>query len=448
MKPALTRHCKTCLSLLFSFTFGLPAYAEISLVDEGGRVRIEYTRQAHQDEEKSTISVQPEFTFRIGETTDLYVKPRLNISPTGDYKEIYDDQFERTDATKTYRFNDYVVVDTFEAYLKTPLGDGNLTIGKQQVAWGTADGLRVLDAVNPVDLTNFIMAEQVDARIPLWMANYQQSLSWTDLQLLVIPDKTHNDYSAEPDWYYLTSPRIIPPPAPAGIKVEQHKLDDGSDNPLKSADYGIRLTNSINGWDMTFNYLYHYDDDLIIRHQIVEQNNEPLILVDPAYERSNLLGGSLTFASGEFVYRSEYAYSSDRYILTKNPNDADGVENRRDFSYVLGVDWSGLNDYFFSAQFFQSILSGTTGYLVRDKVDSNVTLNISRNLSNETWKLEALYLYNLNDRDSALRSRIKYSFDDKTAFYFQYENYRGDINGLFGQFREKDRFLLYMDRYF
>ena len=411
-------------------------------------MRTEYARQTHQDEDKFSISIRPEITLAFGESSVFYFMPRLNASPTGDYKEAYDDQFERADESKTYRFNDYSVIDLFEAYLKTPFGAGNLSIGKQQTSWGTADGLRVLDVVNPVDLTNFIMAEQVDSRIPLWMANYQQTLSWTDLQILWVPDKTHNDYSAEPNWYYLTSPRIIPPPAPDGMTVEQHNLDDGSDNLFKGADYGVRLTNVINGWDLTFNYLYHYDDDLIIRSHVTSKNNQPLIIVDPAYERSHLLGGSLTFASGDFVYRSEYAYSSDRYILTNNPNDTDGVENRHDFSYVLGIDWTGINDYFFSAQLFQSILSGNTGALVRDKVDSNFTLNISRNLSNEIWKLEGLYLYNLNDRDSAFRGRIKYSFDDKTAFYLQYENYRGNINGLFGQFREKDRFLIYIDRYF
>ena len=38
-----------------------------------------------------------------------------------------------------------------EAYIDTQVGDWSLRTGKQQVVWGTADGMKLLDMINPTD---------------------------------------------------------------------------------------------------------------------------------------------------------------------------------------------------------------------------------------------------------------------------------------------------------
>lgn len=441
------------LCLLAALCSALPAMAEsaspsLTLLDAGGRFRTEYARQIHNDNDKMALTIEPEIKLGWNENSQWFFKPRLAFSPLGDYRRIYDDQFERSNWSRIHRFNDYSEAEVRELYFKTRLADGNLTIGKQQIAWGAADGLRVLDVINPVNLVHFVMAEPVDSRIPLWTVNYQRAFDFADVQLLWIPDNTYNDYSAERDWYYLTSPKIVPGPAPAGVTVRQNPVNRPGGDPIRNADYGVRLTKVVGGMDLSFNYLYHYDDDLVVQSRFANEANGPVIDVNPTYKRSHLIGGTFSAASGNFVYRGEFGFNTARYVLSRNPHAPDGVERRHDFNYVLGIDWSGIRDTFISVQFFQSILSGRTGYLVRDKVDSTITLNVSRNFANETWRIEGLLLHNLNDHDSALRARIKHSPSDKVSLYLQYENYAGNINGIFGQFRDKGRVLFYVDRYF
>ena len=48
---------------------------------------------------------------------------------------------------RSYTQNDYLR----EAYVDTEVGDWDLRLGKQQVVWGTADGIKLLDIVNPTD---------------------------------------------------------------------------------------------------------------------------------------------------------------------------------------------------------------------------------------------------------------------------------------------------------
>jgi len=46
-----------------------------------------------------------------------------------------------------------------EFYLETDWGKSYFTFGKQQVVWGKADGLKVLDVVNPQSFREFILED-------------------------------------------------------------------------------------------------------------------------------------------------------------------------------------------------------------------------------------------------------------------------------------------------
>ena len=63
-----------------------------------------------------------------------------------------------------------------EAYVDTTLNDWNLRLGKQQVVWGTADGMKLLDMINPTDFTEMAQNQMEDSRIPVWMINAEKPL--------------------------------------------------------------------------------------------------------------------------------------------------------------------------------------------------------------------------------------------------------------------------------
>ena len=58
-----------------------------------------------------------------------------------------------------------------EAYVDTSLDDWLIRAGKQQVVWGTADGMKLLDAINPTDYSEIAQNQMEDSRIPVWMIN-------------------------------------------------------------------------------------------------------------------------------------------------------------------------------------------------------------------------------------------------------------------------------------
>jgi len=61
-----------------------------------------------------------------------------------------------------------------ELYVDTLFGENDqveVRLGKQQVVWGTADGMKLLDIVNPTDYREMAQNTMEDSRIPVWMMN-------------------------------------------------------------------------------------------------------------------------------------------------------------------------------------------------------------------------------------------------------------------------------------
>ena len=87
--------------------------------------------------------------------------------------------FKDFDADGDYDSNESDTQRDFlrEAYVDTELKDVSMRIGKQQVVWGTADGMKLLDAINPTDYTEMAQNQMEDSRIPVWMLNAETDLA-------------------------------------------------------------------------------------------------------------------------------------------------------------------------------------------------------------------------------------------------------------------------------
>ncbi len=79
---------------------------------------------------------------------------------------IYDNEaIEDYKDYRRYSQNDFLR----ELYWDTNVGKVDLRIGKQQVVWGTADGMKLLDIINPTDWREFVQNTMEDSRIPIWI---------------------------------------------------------------------------------------------------------------------------------------------------------------------------------------------------------------------------------------------------------------------------------------
>lgn len=69
-------------------------------------------------------------------------------------------------------YSQYEVLREF--YFDTSGAGWDWRLGKQQVVWGTADGIKLLDIINPTDYRELNQNVSEDARIPVWMVNAEK----------------------------------------------------------------------------------------------------------------------------------------------------------------------------------------------------------------------------------------------------------------------------------
>ena len=341
-------------------------------------------------------------------------------------------------------YSDSSEVSIREWYIDTEYLGAYWRIGKQQVVWGQADGLKVLDVVNPQSYREFILDDFEDSRIPLWMVNTELSIGEnSNLQVLWIPDLTYHAF-AEPGTEYEVSSPLFRPDLPQGIPLVGFREDKPS-SPIKDSDIGLQYSTFYQGWDLTLNYLYHYLDTPVL-YQQAHANG---VILFSEYERNHLAGFTASNAFGSFTLRTEVGYRSDTYHLSQGTSNQNltnnGIHQSSEISAVIGVDWQGLEDTMMSIQWFQSHLTEYDASVVRPQNNHIVSLLLKRSFVNETWDLEILALHGFDQQDGSVQSKLRYMLESNLSIWVGSDTFYGNKEGLFGQFNHKDRILFGAD---
>jgi len=342
--------------------------------------------------------------------------------------------------TRRLELGDRVDLELRELYLEGRVGPAWLRIGKQQVVWGQADGLKVLDVVDPQDFREFVLDDFDDSRIPLWTANVEVPAGPATLQLLWIPDPSAHDVPRPGAAFAFRAPRLVGPRPPPGVAVKVRAAN--RPDPFRGSDLGARLAGRFRDWDLTANYLWHYDDAPVLRRSLRFPDGVPTADVQPEYARAHVVGVTASNTFGELTVRFEAAYMRPRWFPTDDADDRDGAVRGDELGAVVGLDWYGFRDTLLSLQLFPSLLPEHEPGLLRDRFDTNVTFLARRSFRNERLVAEAIWLHNLNQGDGALRPELRYELRDGLWVWAGLDWFYGTRDGLFGQFDARDRALL------
>jgi hypothetical protein len=340
-------------------------------------------------------------------------------------------QQERSSFNRRWFINDALDAELRELYVDGHVGSAFVRIGKQQVVWGQADGLRVLDVVNPFSFREFIWPDPQDRRIPLWTVKSELPLGAATLQLLWIPDPTYDEIPTSDAAFAITTPLLIPQsssPVPVAATHRPSGL-------LDSSDAGARISAFIGGWDLTLNYLYHYYDDPVPFISLTGAGP----LVTPSYERSRLLGMTFSNAFGSTTLRGEIGHSTDRWFITTDTRDHDRVFASDEVAFVLGLDNTALTNTLVSAQYFESRLVDPMLGMTRSRTERQATFVVQRLFRNDSIKFRALWLHSLNRDDGGVQARLSWQYGTSLTLGLSLERFYGDRRGLFGEFRDASR---------
>jgi len=338
------------------------------------------------------------------------------------------------------QLDDGIELELREFYLQGEIGETYLTLGKQQIVWGKSDGLKVLDIVNPQSFREFILDDFESSRIPLWTVNIERSFASWDLQFIWIPDPTYHALAKQDATYAFTSPELVPT-APPGVLVNIQQANRPTNGFLDS-DVGLRATTFWKGWDITFNYLYQYNNAPVLRQNLSIVNETPVVTITPDYERTHVIGATASNAFDDWVIRGEIGYFTEHYFIGNNPLISQGVVKSPELQYVLGLDWNAPWDVLVSMQLIQSWMIHNAQQSTRDKLDTTLTGLIRRNFLYDSLTAELLVIGNINNGDGIIRPKISYEWLDNLKTWVGADIFYGNQRGIFGQFNNNSRVVM------
>ena len=189
---------KSPLSLAIAALLIAPmsAYAELEISAELKNETAIYVKSGQMTGQAKTTLDNRENDFgdimKFENSARIFINGDVGEESTwhAELRPVWDPAAETEDYKyhRNYTQNDYLR----ELYVDTSAGDWDFRLGKQQVVWGTADGIKLLDIVNPTDFRELNQNGVEDARIPVWMINAERYIGERgNIQLILSQAETN-----------------------------------------------------------------------------------------------------------------------------------------------------------------------------------------------------------------------------------------------------------------
>lgn len=344
-----------------------------------------------------------------------------------------------------------VWIDPRQVLLDGKVKKVDLKLGLQQVVWGQADGLRVLDVINPLDYREFILEDFLDSRRPLWLARADVPLGKAEngsLQFLWVPyfaparlPGAENEFSLGssfglglisaaqggsglPPFAVRTDPTVRP----------AYKLN--------SSQGGARYSRSVGKWDVTANYFYGWEDTPTSYVRGIEFTpNDPLptVVFKPRFDRKEVFGGTAATNFGSVVLRMEAGWNRNKPQAVTDVPIKTGFEKFGQFSSVAGLDWSAKTWLWVSGQYFFQSVNAPQNRLLFPRNNHLASVYFRSNFLRDTLRPEFFVLTGLNQRQFMIRPKLAKTIGDHWTVAVGADFLGGKQTNIFGYFDSRDR---------
>ncbi len=330
--------------------------------------------------------------------------------------------------------------DWRELHLTAPLGtDWRATAGYQQLNWGRADNLRVLDQVNPLDLREHVLPEMEDSRIALPMLRLQGPLGDSGWHV-----DTFGTLRFQPHRRAVSGSEFdlqeTAPLTQAGVQLLPEERPHG----WSQGEQGLHLSRSFGALDLSLVAMNLRDRLPVYRLE----DGATGLQARPQYPRQRWLGVGAAWASGQgWVWRGELAHAPR--TVQSTARTPDGLDRVSLTSVLLGVD-RAWRDWLFTAQASDRFIAGWQPGDVPPKHQPVVTLAATGNSLNARLESRLSCAWMLANGDGTLcQARLTYHLTDSQfgvvgADFFM----GGSDSGFLGRFGAQDRIWLQLGQRF
>ena len=304
--------------------------------------------------------------FKQETTAKIYIDDSIDELAEGATYHVELNLMKDGKALNDYDSNDsYTQRDALrEAYVDTTVDDWSIRAGKQQVVWGTADGMKLLDAINPTDYSEMAQNQMEDSRIPVWMINAETDIESGGNFQFILSEAKKNKI--------------------AGLNASGDQghafIMKGVDSITGKVDGFLNLVPAMGSVASTFNGSPGYTNGAL---------NAATGLTVAAY----IAGGG----GGSWTGLNNASQATNSNVTRLTDGTASGISES---------DWSVLNpnsmfEYMSNATFatFDTFVGATSSYVVDNSKDSDANIGLKYNNSTENgvnYSANYMYAYDTN----------------------------------------------------
>ncbi|MGP1594656.1 MAG: hypothetical protein ACTTH8_05365 [Treponema sp.] len=309
-----------------------------------------------------------------------------------------------------------------EAYCTYRSDYWDMSIGRQFISWGQADGFRITDRLTARDMReavasphNTIASDAVRFRVLHDNVTFETVFVPFFTPDVLPPFDFEYEHSAEKKPFFTvdTSDAAIPFPVTKILKpaVKPRRFIDTETAArlsffLPALDFSI---SGFYGWDKIpkFNKKFDLSSGL----------SSAKFILAPEYYRIGTAGFDAAVPAGDFVFRFEAAGVFDKYFEPAHPTmdlttgEMSPALKKNQLLMLAGIDWN-RSGWVISMQYLEDLVFCKKDELKRGLHQGTVSLSVSKTLLRERLKLAASGLVDITDGGTASTYSVSYTLSD------------------------------------
>lgn len=327
-----------------------------------------------------------------------FQKPNKKLTTRLDFRLAAQLQFEwydffiSSDAEKNWQYDDESGLCLRELWLDHEDMYWSLRLGRQIITWGKADGVRITDAIYPLDLTEPLTTDLEEMRFPVEAARFQAYNEAFRADFILVPFFKKNRYPSSDSLLALPQgiyPNFFDEPHGSPPDKSHYRILPAQEpaETLENMTAGGRLSVYFPEMEASFSALYTWEHTPSLH----PENGD----LRPIHHRLTILGLSLTLPFPDFAIRSEGAFTQDAYIPCSNL----GFEPLRKniFRWLFGMDWTPGYGFAVTTQIIGKHINDYEKILAADRNSFLATLKISQKFQDDRIELSNMTYCDINN---------------------------------------------------
>ena len=323
-----------------------------------------------------------------------------------------------------------------EAYYRYSGEIWDISVGRQVIAWGQADGFKLTDVLSARDSSEFIAFSGDDARLPSDSIRLRFFHDLFTFEAIAVPFFTPNklprfgfEDGAKDGLYYIDTPDSYKTPF-GSVPIRYTKTQSAKPKMFTDTEAAARFSFFLPGIDFSVSGFYGWDKNpRYVKSGYAKLNamhlpEQAFLTINQEYYRIGMAGIDAAIPAGDVTIRLETAWVGGRYFEPKNQNPIPGVPGaggipltfktslrKHQLLMLAGIDWI-KSSWTLSAQYFEDLILNHKNDIERPMHKGFVSLSVSKTFLRDTLKLSASGVIDINYGSTSSTYSVGYAITD------------------------------------